>query len=75
LRTAGHNTSDGEDASPATSHRGSVSRVTAGSEVMFGSSGPKPLYEARLGNVAVSYGGHDKVFAARVAAAVSAIKR
>jgi len=42
---------------------------------MFGSSGPKPLYEARLGNVAVSYGGHDKVFAARVAAAVSAIKR
>ena len=32
-------------------------------------------YEARLGNVAVSYGGHDKVFAARVAAAVSAIKR
>jgi hypothetical protein len=44
-------------------------------KVMFGSSGPKPLYEARLGNLAVSYGGHDKAFAARVAAAVAAIKR
>jgi hypothetical protein len=44
-------------------------------KVMFGSSGPKPLYEARFGNLAVSYGGHDKAFAARVAAAVAAIKR
>jgi hypothetical protein len=44
-------------------------------KVMFDSSGPKPLYEARFGNLAVFYGGHDKAFAARVAAAVSAIKR
>jgi hypothetical protein len=42
-------------------------------KVMFDSSGPKPLYEARLGNLWVWYGGHDKAFAARVAAAVSAI--
>jgi hypothetical protein len=42
-------------------------------KVMFGSSGPKPLYETRLGNLDVSYGGHDKAFAARIAAAVSAI--
>jgi hypothetical protein len=44
-------------------------------EVIFDSSGPKPLYEARFGNLVVFYGGHDKAFAARVAAAVSAIKR
>ena len=44
-------------------------------KVMFDSSGAKQLYEARLGNLAVSYGGHDKAFAAHVAAAVSAIKR
>jgi hypothetical protein len=44
-------------------------------KVVFDSTGPKPLYEARLGNLAVSYGGHDKAFAARVAAAVAAIKR
>jgi hypothetical protein len=44
-------------------------------KVMFDSSGPKPLYQARIGNLAISYGGHDKAFAARVAAAVSAIKR
>jgi hypothetical protein len=43
-------------------------------KVMFDSSGPKPLYEARLGNLWVWYGGHDKAFAARVAAAVSAIR-
>jgi len=43
-------------------------------KVMFDSSGPKPLYEARLGNLVVLYGGHDKAFAARVAAAVSAIR-
>jgi hypothetical protein len=43
-------------------------------KAMFDSSGPKPLYEARLGNLAVFYGGHDKAFAARVAAAVSAIR-
>jgi hypothetical protein len=43
-------------------------------KVMFDSSGPQPLYQARLGNVTVSYGGHDKSFAARVTAAVSAIK-
>jgi hypothetical protein len=42
-------------------------------KVMFDSSGPKPLYEARLGNLWVWYGGHDKAFAARVAAAASAI--
>jgi hypothetical protein len=42
-------------------------------KVMFDSSGPKPLYEARVGNLVVWYGGHDKAFAARVAAAVSAI--
>jgi hypothetical protein len=42
-------------------------------KVMFGSSGPKPLYETRVGNLVVSYGGRDKAFAARVAAAVSAI--
>jgi hypothetical protein len=42
-------------------------------KVMFDSSGPKPLYEARLGNLWVWYGGHDKAFAARVAAAVSAV--
>jgi hypothetical protein len=44
-------------------------------KVMFDSSGPKPLYQARLGNLAVSYGGHDRALAARVAAAVAAIKR
>jgi hypothetical protein len=44
-------------------------------KVMFDSPGPKPLYESRFGNLAVFYGGHDKAFAARVAAAVSAIKR
>jgi hypothetical protein len=44
-------------------------------KVTFDSSGPKPLYHARLGNLTVFYGGHDKAFAARVAAAVSAIKR
>ncbi|MDQ1425013.1 MAG: hypothetical protein QOD72_2511 [Acidimicrobiaceae bacterium] len=44
-------------------------------KVMFDSSGPQPLYQARLGNVTVSYGGHDTEFAARVTAAVSAIKR
>jgi hypothetical protein len=43
-------------------------------KVMFDSSGPKPLYKARLGNLWVWYGGHDKAFAARVAAAVSAIR-
>ncbi|HEX3806696.1 MAG TPA: hypothetical protein VHV52_07940 [Gaiellaceae bacterium] len=44
-------------------------------KVTFDSSGPKPLYQARLGNLTVFYGGRDKAFAARVAAAVSAIKR
>jgi hypothetical protein len=44
-------------------------------KVIFDSSGPRPLYEARVGNLAVFYGGHDKAFAARVASAVSAIKR
>jgi hypothetical protein len=39
------------------------------------SSGPKPLYDARLGNLEISYGGHDKAFAGRVTAAVAAIKR
>jgi hypothetical protein len=43
-------------------------------KVMFGSSGPKPLYQTRLGNLDVSYGGRDTAFAARVAAAVSAIR-
>jgi hypothetical protein len=43
-------------------------------KVMFDSSGPKPLYEARHGNLVVSYGGQDKAFAARVAAAVSAVR-
>jgi hypothetical protein len=33
----------------------------------------KPTYEKRIGNVLVSYGGHDSAFAARVAAAATAI--
>jgi hypothetical protein len=43
-------------------------------KVMFGSSGPKPLYETRRGNLVVFYGGRDKTFAARVAAAASALR-
>jgi hypothetical protein len=44
-------------------------------KVMFGTgySAPKPLYEKRVGNVMVGYGGHNATFAARVAAATEAI--
>jgi hypothetical protein len=41
--------------------------------VNFGTAGPKPLYVKRLGNVLVTYGGHNAPFAARVATAASAI--
>jgi hypothetical protein len=46
-------------------------------KVGFGTSDsdPKPLYEKRVSNVMVGYGGHDSAFAARVAAATAAIGR
>ena len=52
-----------------------ISLYPKNAKVVFDSSGPKPLYDARLGNLEISYGGHDKAFAGRVTAAVAAIKR
>lgn len=42
--------------------------------VSFNTSGPKMLFDKRLANVEVSYGGHDQGFAARVALAVAELK-
>jgi hypothetical protein len=43
--------------------------------VYVGTTGPKALYEKWVGNVSVSYGGHDRSFAARVAAAADSLSR
>ncbi len=51
-----------------------VSKFAPNSTVSFNSSGPKMMFEKRLGNVDISYGGHDAALAARVAAAVAALK-
>jgi hypothetical protein len=42
-------------------------------KVSFGLAGPKPLVDRRVGNVEVSYGGHDVALAARIAAAADAL--
>jgi hypothetical protein len=52
-----------------------VTVFSPGATVGFGTSDPKPLYEKRVGNVHVSYGGNSTTFAARVARAAANIQR
>jgi hypothetical protein len=51
-----------------------VAVYAPGARVVFDSSGPRPMFDAHFANLAISYGGHDRAFAARVAAAAAEIK-
>jgi hypothetical protein len=50
-----------------------VTLFGASAMVQFGNAAPKPLYDARFGNLNVTYGGINGAFLARVKAAVADI--